>query len=244
MGLSLPGLASGLDTTSLISQLMQVEAIPQTLLKNQSSSVQSMISALQGLNSKVASLATVATAAGKPDSLELFSATSSSAGVTATAASGAAAGSIDVVVGATAQAQVSVSDKVATWPVNTFTITSAAGTPTTIIAASTSLDDVATAVNNSSAGVNVLKIATGEVDASGNALFRLQFSAGATGTAAGFSVSNNTMTQITPPTDARVTLYAGTTAAQDITSATNTFTNLLPGVTVNVTAASTSPVTI
>ena len=244
MGLSLPGLASGLDTTSLISQLMQVEAIPQVLLKNQSSSVQSMISALQGLNGKVAALATVATAAGKPDSLELFSATSSSTAVTATAASGAASGSIDVVVGATAQAQVSVSDKVATWPVNTFTVTSAAGTPTTIIAASSSLDDVATAVNNSAAGVSVLKIATGEVDASGNALFRLQFSAGATGTAAGFTVSDATLTSIKPPTDAKVTLYANTTAAQTITSATNTFTNLLPGVTVNVTAASIDPVTI
>ena len=28
------GLVSGLDTTSLINSLMQVEAIPQTLLKN------------------------------------------------------------------------------------------------------------------------------------------------------------------------------------------------------------------
>ena len=37
MGISLDGLASGLDTTALISSIMQVEAIPQTLLKNKSS---------------------------------------------------------------------------------------------------------------------------------------------------------------------------------------------------------------
>jgi flagellar hook-associated protein 2 len=237
-------LASGLDTTSLISQLMQVEAIPQNLLKTQSSSAQSMISALQGLNGKVASLATLATAAGKADSLELFSASSSSTAVTATAGSGAASGSIDLVVGATAQSQVSVSDKLATWPVTTFTITSPAGTATTINSSTNALDDVVTAVNNSTAGVTALKVATGEVDGSGNALYRLQFSASATGVAAGFTVSDATLTQIKPPVDAKVTLYAGTAAAQDITSSTNTFTNLLPGVSVNVTAASADPVTL
>ena len=72
MGISLDGLASGLDTTALISSMMQVEAIPQTLLKNKSSGIQSMVSALQGLNSKVAALATQATAAAKPGALDLY----------------------------------------------------------------------------------------------------------------------------------------------------------------------------
>ena len=49
MGISLDGLASGLDTTALISSIMQSEAIPQTLLKNKSYDVQTMVSALQGL---------------------------------------------------------------------------------------------------------------------------------------------------------------------------------------------------
>ena len=62
MGISLDGLASGLDTTALISSVMQVEAIPQTLLKYKSQDLQTMVSALQGLNSKVAALATQATA--------------------------------------------------------------------------------------------------------------------------------------------------------------------------------------
>jgi flagellar hook-associated protein 2 len=44
--------------------------------------------------------------------------------------------------------------------------------------------------------------------------------------------------------DAEVTLWAGTPAAQTITSSTNTFTDLLPGVNVTVSAASTDPVTV
>ena len=78
MGISLDGLASGLDTTALISSVMQVEAIPQTLLKYKSQDLQSMVSALQGLNSKVAALATQATAAAKPGALDLYAATTSS----------------------------------------------------------------------------------------------------------------------------------------------------------------------
>ncbi len=58
MALSLDGLASGLDTTTLIKSLMQIEAIPQTLLKNKVSATKTMVSALQALNTKVADLAT------------------------------------------------------------------------------------------------------------------------------------------------------------------------------------------
>ena len=78
MGISLDGLASGLDTTALIGSIMQSEALPQTLLKNKSYDIQSVVSALQGLNGKVAALATQATAAAKPGALDLYTATTSS----------------------------------------------------------------------------------------------------------------------------------------------------------------------
>jgi flagellar capping protein FliD len=39
------GLTSGIDYTSMISQLMQIEAQPQTLLKNQLSAAQNKPSA-------------------------------------------------------------------------------------------------------------------------------------------------------------------------------------------------------
>ena len=65
---SISGLVSGLDTTSIISQLMQLEAAPQTLLKNKQATESSTVSALQTLNTKIASLATAATTASDADS--------------------------------------------------------------------------------------------------------------------------------------------------------------------------------
>ncbi len=51
--MSIDGLASGLNTTQLIAQLMQVEAIPQTQLKATVASTNKVITALQGLNTSV-----------------------------------------------------------------------------------------------------------------------------------------------------------------------------------------------
>ena len=127
MGISLDGLASGLDTTALISSVMQVEAIPQTMLKYKSQDLQSMVSALQGLNSKVAALATQATAAAKPGALDLNAATTSSDKVTATTTAAGKAGSIDFQVDKLAQTQVAVTPKVNAvvgWPYTTMTINS------------------------------------------------------------------------------------------------------------------------
>ena len=59
---SVSGLVSGLDTATIISQLMQVEAAPQTLLKTKLSSEQTTIANLQSLNAKFAALTTRAEA--------------------------------------------------------------------------------------------------------------------------------------------------------------------------------------
>src|SRR6478672_2225292 len=130
MGISLDGLASGLDTTALISSIMQSEALPQTLLKNKSSDIQSIVSALQGLNSKVAALATQATAAAKPGATDLYAATTSSDKVVTTTTASAKAGSIDFQVNKLAQTQVTVTDKVVGWPYTTMTINSGGQTYT------------------------------------------------------------------------------------------------------------------
>ena len=257
MGISLDGLSSGLDTTTLITALMQSAALPQNLLKAQVTSTTAEITALQSLNSKIASLATLATAAGKPAALDIFSATSSASNVAATVSTGAAAGELQVVVSALAQNQIGVSAAMAIWPSpGTITIVGHSGTPLTITPASTSLDDVAKAVNASAAGVVATKVASG-TDGSGNPLYRLQFSSKATGADAAFRVYQGSTVDpaanlLTAPgaaitkvaQDASVTLWAGTSAEQAVTSSTNSFANLLPGVSVTVSAVSTTPTTI
>src|SRR6185437_6715532 len=53
---SVSGLISGLDTSSIITQLMQIEAEPQTALKNTLTSTQSAITGYQDLNTKFQAL--------------------------------------------------------------------------------------------------------------------------------------------------------------------------------------------
>lgn len=241
MGIALDGLSSGLDTTALINALMDAEAIPQNILKNKVSSTQTMISALQALNTKVASLADLAGTAAKPDSLQLFTTTSSSDAVKATAGSGAAPGSIDFKVNQVAQAQVSVSAAVSEWTESSFTITTGNGPAVEITADSTSLDDVVRAINNSESGVKAVKVAADD------GKFRIQFAAAKTGDEGKFEISGTAMpafTEVKSAQNASITLWAGTDAEQTVTSATNTFDDLLPGVDITVTKATTEAVTV
>jgi len=240
MGLSIDGLISGQDTTTLINNLIAVEAIPQTLLKGKVSAAQNYTTAVQGLNTKVAALSDSATAASKPASYDLYTATSSSSQVTATTSTGAAAGVLDITVGRLAQNQVTVTGPLTAWPEATLTLTDAAGKATVLTPASSSLDDVVTAVNAAGLGITATKVAVG---ADG---FRVQFTSAAPGAAASFTLTGGTVptTQVKAAQDAQVTLWAGSTAEQTITSGTNTFTNLLPGLDVSVTAVSTTPVTL
>ena len=258
---AIDGLVSGLDTTSLINSLMQVEAVPQTLLKAKVSSSQNLISALQGLNSQIAGLADFAGKAAKPAALDLYSATSSSTSVTTAVSANASAGQLDVVVGALARSQVGVSAAMTAWPADPAVLTIVSGGVTTeISAASTSLDAVATAVNAANTGVTATKVASG-VDAGGVAQYRLQFTGNDSGAAKAFTVYQGTAAEVTANTapdllaaagaavirtaqNASVTLWAGSAAAQTITSATNTFANLLPGVAITVSTVSVDPVTI
>jgi flagellar hook-associated protein 2 len=240
MGLSIDGLISGQDTTTLINNLIAVEAIPQTLLKGKVTAAQSYTTAVQSLNTKVAALADTATAATKPATYSLFTATSSSSQVTATTSTGISAGTLDVTVSRLAQNQVTVTGALATWPDTSLTVTDAAGKATVLTPASGSLDDVVAAVNGAGLGITATKVAVGADS------YRLQFSSAATGAAAAFSVTGGTVptTQVKTAQDAAVTLWSGTTAEQTITSASNTFADLLPGLTVTVSAVSAVPTTL
>ena len=258
--LGIDGLVSGLDTTTLINTLMQSEAVPQTILKNKATAGQTLVTALQGLNTRIADLATLATSTAKAGSLSLFTPTSSSTAVTATTAAGAVSGSIDLVVGSTASSKTAVTAAMTTWPDSpaTLTFVSAAGTKTEVTAASSSLDDVVTAINASAAGVSAVKVASGK-DASGAVQYRLQLSSQKSGAEGGFDVFRGTAAHVAAGTapdliaqpgaavisqarDASITLWAGTAAEQVVTSSSNTFTDVIPGVSVTVSATTTEPV--
>ncbi|KTR02517.1 hypothetical protein NS184_15560 [Curtobacterium luteum] len=260
--LAIDGLVSGLKTTDLINSLMSIEQVPQTLLKNKVTSTNSFISSLQTINGLVQALATKASDAAKAASLDVFTATSSSPSVTPTTGTGASSGSVSFTVGSTATAQVGVTAAMSTWSADAgpLTIVGSDGTKTTVTPASGSLDDTVSAVNKSGAGVTATKVAAGTA-ADGTKLYRLQLTASTTGASGAFSVYRGsgadvdagTATDVlagtgaavvTPAKDASVTLWAGTAAAQTVTSGSNTFTDLLPGLNVTVSQVTTDPVTV
>ena len=242
MGLSIDGLSSGLDTTSLINSLITLEAAPQNLIKSKAAAVQTRISALQGLNSAVADLATKAGKLAEPKGLELYTASNSSAKVTTTVGAGAKPAAVDFSVSQLAQSQVSVSKNLAAWPYTTMTVTGEGGQPITVTPLTTSLDDVVSAVNLSGAGIVASKVSVGGGE------FRLQFASSKTGVAGGFTISDPdgkvALTDVQPAQDAQIKLWAGTAAEVPLNSATNTFSELLPGVSVTVSEVSTTPTRI
>ncbi|ROP66945.1 flagellar filament capping protein FliD [Curtobacterium sp. PhB115] len=260
--LAIDGLVSGLKTTDLINSLMSVEGVPQTLLKNKLTSTNSFISSLQTINGLVQTLATKAAAAAKATSLDVFTATSSAPSVTVATGTNASVGSLTFTVGSTASAQVGVTAAMSTWSADAspVTIVGADGTTTTVTPTSGSLDDTVSAINKSGAGVTATKVSAG-TDADGTKLYRLQLTSAKTGADGAFQVyrgtgadvtagtATNVLSQIgaavvTQASDASVTLWAGTAAAQTVTSATNTFTDLVPGLSVTVSKATTDPVTV
>jgi flagellar capping protein FliD len=88
---TISGGVSGLDTQSIINQLVSVQGNQQTLLKTRQSSEQSAADALGKLSTALASVGTLAGALAKTSTWTGSTATSSSSSVTATA-SGTAAG--------------------------------------------------------------------------------------------------------------------------------------------------------
>jgi flagellar hook-associated protein 2 len=81
---SISGLVSGLDTATIINQLMQLEAAPQTRLKSRVSTEQTQLTALQSLNTKTAALATKAAALAGTAPWSAAAATSSNSSIAVT----------------------------------------------------------------------------------------------------------------------------------------------------------------
>src|SRR3954463_14398071 len=97
-GLSLGGLASGLDTTTIISQLMAIDRAPETRMKLQQSVLQARQTALTDVGTRVRNLLNTAKDLGDvatsadPQTLDA----SASTKPTATRLSGAAPGGHDI----------------------------------------------------------------------------------------------------------------------------------------------------
>lgn len=262
MGISLDGLASGLDTTALIANLMKVESQPKLLLQRQVANVNARLTDFQTLNTRIAALAEAAANGAKPGAAARYTAAASSDAVSVVAKEGAATSALDLVVAQLAERQVQVTGALASWPdaPPVLTIVRADGTRVEISPASDSIADVAKAVNAAGAGVTATRVASG-TDANGQPQYRLQFASTETGAEAAFTVYRGSASDvdaglavdladepgaslIRTARDAEVVLWAGTPSEQRITSASNTFAELMPGIDVTVAKPTSEAVSI
>ncbi|GAB3356558.1 flagellar filament capping protein FliD [Modestobacter lapidis] len=238
------GLISGMDTASLIGQLMQVEANPQTLLKRKLAETQNDAAAYREVNTKFDALRDAAELLTRTTTWAAATASSSSTAVTVTAAPGATAGSVSFGVTSLA-AKHAVFSSDAPWAATTtafgptsLTLTPEdTATPATTIAipAGATLGEAVTTINDAGAGVTAALVNTG----SG---YRLQLTSTAAGAASEFAVTGLPTTVLTQASDAK--LRVGTDAVgYDVTSTTNTFKDLMPGVTLTVSQTG-GPVTV
>jgi flagellar hook-associated protein 2 len=228
----LGGTAGSIDTTSLIANLMQAAAVPQNQLKDQLTTVQNRQSALQTVNTKLTALLTAAQAVTDTTAWSASKATSSSSSVVASSDGTATAGTFTFDVTALARAQVSSvavagDGTVVADPTQGITLTDATGTAHTIALTSGAAADVASAINASGLNVraSVLTTDQGQI---------LQIASTKTGAANAYTLDGFSATPqaVTAAADAKVTVGTLGSGGYTVTSSSNTFTNLWPGVTV------------
>ena len=243
------GLASGIDTGTMITQLLQLEAQQQNVLKTRLSTTEVTASAYRTVNSALAKLTATADSLLKPEAWTSTTGSSTAASVGVTTASYATAGSLTFTVAKLATTASSISS--GRWSSTTtaaglssIDIRSADGTTskgTVTLDGTETLEQVAAKINADTAlGVTAAAVQTSPGQ------FALQISAGASGQAAGFTVGGTAFTTTSAGQDAELKVGAdtATTTAYTIRSATNTFEGAMPGVTLTVSKEEPSPVTV
>ncbi|WP_183100074.1 flagellar filament capping protein FliD [Nocardioides pelophilus] len=246
---SIGGLASGLDTASIISQLLQLEALPQTQLKSRVTTEQSKLTALQSLNSRLAALAASADALAHPtgttsSAWDSLKATSSNSAVTVTASSSASPATYTVTVGHTAlthrisYADAHAATDVVTGGATTIELDRLDGSPAVSLSVGGgTLQEVAAAINDpdNATGLRatLVQVGTGS--------FRLMVESTATGVAQDFSLTLpgggallGGEASVQTGRDAEIEIGGIT-----VGSTSNTFTDVTPGVTITLGAGAT-----
>jgi flagellar hook-associated protein 2 len=235
---TITGLASGIDTSAVVSALMAVAKQPEVAIQNQittetarQNAYKSVLGELNDLTTSYQALTDVGTWA----AMQSVSSNTPSA-VTATMTAGAAAGSYTVDVLNLARAnQYTSSGGTSAAGDDTIHLTTSAGTTDIQIAAGDTLDTIATKINQTTGAPAYATVFNGN----------LVLSTKQTGTANAVTLTSDggsglTFAQNQTALDASYKIDGG--AVQ--TSATNTVADALPGVTLGLVGVTTSPATV
>ncbi|MDQ2677249.1 MAG: flagellar filament capping protein FliD [Actinomycetota bacterium] len=247
--MAIDGLVSGLNTTEIIANLMAIEKLPQDAMVARQETAKNQLSSYASVRAKLTALGTAANAlasAAKWNQRTASSTSSSTASVSAT--STASVGSLTFSVDRVATSHGLSS---ATTIASTSTVVASGGTlsidlgdgagPQSIDVGGGTLQEVAAAINGAGLGIRATTVNTG-------AGFRLQMSSTSTGADSAFTVdgldpSVGGTVVTTEGVDAQLTIGTGP-GAYSVTSSSNTFSDLMPGVSVTAVTVSATPVTV
>ena len=245
------GLATGIDTNSIIDKLVALEKRPVALLGVEVQDVQATQTSINTLGGKLSTLRSAAHALGTTDGVLVRAATSSDTDVLAAAAgAGAQPGSVALTItqlarGSVAGATVGVASAtstVASGP-GTFQFQVGSGTVKSVnVDATTTLQGLATAINALDAGVTASAVNLGTASSPD---FRLEIASRATGATSTVTVTHDDTALAVQTAQAgqnaqfTVDGFSGTFERES-----NTFGDVLPGVTVTLRNRGTATVTV
>ncbi len=228
--------ATGLNTANIVDQLMQLEAIPRKRLQIQQAAQESVITTLRGLNTRLAVFESAAKSLATPAKWAALVATSSDPKVAVKISPSATSGQLSVTTEQVARphqlgfSQPAALSDVVTDATNKVRLDLLDGTVQDIDAGDGTLSSVVAAINNAGAGVTAAAVRTGP------GTYQLLVTSDATGAASDFSLTNTDGSALLggstarAGSDARISLGTGIT----VTSASNTFTDLVPGVSITL----------
>jgi len=252
------GLATGLDTNTLIDSLMEIERIPLDRLETEKKYLNNRLEAFSNFDSKLNELLDAVKDLDTSSELRSYTATPASEDYfSATASSFATAGSYQIEVKSLAVQEKEVAAGVADTDTTTYsgtitlsldTITASgdpptySGSPTATditIAAGSTLADIAQAINDSDANVSATIIN----DGSGSTPYRLVITADNAGDSVAVSgtgdLDQTTGAILFTQAQAGAEAHILADGSVDIYNSSNTFTNMLPGVTLTLNKANT-----
>jgi flagellar hook-associated protein 2 len=245
INLSSLGLGSGIDDSSIISQLVAIQTIPLTQLQTEQSNVTSASQTISQFSALMSSLQSAAQTLSDPTGYASYAASSSSSAVVASTTTGAQPGSYDVSVSQLAQAQLTFSSPQSSSTAGlgmsgTLGITVGSDTQSITVSPGDSLATIASEISSSGLPVSASVVYDG-------ASYRLQVQGQSTGAAnaitfdeSGFSLGlSDASNTYQAAQDAKATVDGNA-----VTSSTNQITGALPGVTLALTGTTTSPATV
>jgi flagellar hook-associated protein 2 len=235
------GLATGLDTNKIIDQLVALEQRPVLLLQQEQTDVQSTRTSVATVNTKLATLKTASDALDTAVGVLVRKATSSDETVaTAAAGSGAQRGSLTISVtrlasGSVAGGTVGVSSATHTVAAGTGTFQFQVGSgdvQSVAIDATTTLQDLAGAINDLGAGVTASAVNLGT---SSSPDWRLELVSGQTGQDSTITVVHDDTSLAVQTTQAGLDAsFTASGFSGTFTRSSNTFSDVLTGVTIQL----------